>query len=426
MTENESRKRRNLAVELADPVFRKEYLHSRDFKFWDILKYMYQPVLANKKICAAHIAYAFADGILPLFSVLIVYLIVEIIQSPGANLQQLLITIGIYGLLFFIFSTLAAQLKHRNYTYFMRLRMDWLNRALSQYMKMDYGLYENVEFLDDVGNWDRSVASNNNGIEGIWHKTFEMGGTIISCILLGILLASRSLLIVLVAIVFVIASYLIQRNVTGYKHSRREELTRVRRRIGKITEAASDFRYGKDLRLFKFSGKFKELLEPLVRAYEKLIKAFTLRSFQLSFVESLTLVAIDLVSLVVLIRSFLNGVITLATLVMLLSAVTLFIALMQKLAESLAFVKEESMYVDDTIDFLEADLKSAGGTAELTGSGPVHVLFEDVSFSYPGSDKLILDRLNLEIKPGERLALVGVNGAGKTTLVKLLCGLYLP
>ena len=94
-----------------------------------------------------------------------------------------------------------------------------------------------------------------------------------------------------------------------------------------------------------------ELLQPLVKTYEKLLKLFTLRSLQLSFIESLALVLIDLVSLLILINSFLQGGITLATLVMLLSAVTVFSALMQKLAESMAFVKEESMYVDDTIDF---------------------------------------------------------------------------
>ncbi|MDD2364298.1 MAG: ABC transporter ATP-binding protein [Eubacteriales bacterium] len=426
MNSNAPQKRKNLALDLADAEFRKEYLHSRDFKLWDILKYMYKPVLANPKICLASIGYALADGILPLFSVLIFYLLVEIIQSPGANLQQILLATGVYALLFFAFSTVATQLKNRNYTFFMRLRMQWLNQALNQYMTMDYGLYENVEFLDDFGNWDRSVSNNVQGIEGIWHRIFEMGGTVVSCLILGILLATQSPLIVIVAIVFLIVSYLIQRHVTGFRHSRREELTRVRRRTGKITEAASDFRYGKDLRLFKFSGKFMELLQPLVKTYEKLLKLFTLRSLQLSFIESLALVLIDLSSLLILINSFLQGGITLATLVMLLSAVTVFSALMQKLAESMAFVKEESMYVDDTIDFLEADLKSSGGSAELSGNGPVHVQFENVSFSYPASDKLVLDKLNLEIKPGERLALVGVNGAGKTTLVKLLTGLYLP
>ena len=51
---------------------------------------------------------------------------------------------------------------------------------------------------------------------------------------------------------------------------------------------------------------------------------------------------------------------------------------------------------------------------------------ENVSFRYPGSDAEIIHNMNLTIRPGERLAIVGLNGAGKTTLVKLLCGFYDP
>ncbi|GHA25821.1 ABC transporter ATP-binding protein [Streptomyces purpurascens] len=54
------------------------------------------------------------------------------------------------------------------------------------------------------------------------------------------------------------------------------------------------------------------------------------------------------------------------------------------------------------------------------------IRFEDVTFTYPGAPRPVLSRLNLTIRPGERLAIVGVNGAGKTTLIKLLAGLYTP
>ena len=52
--------------------------------------------------------------------------------------------------------------------------------------------------------------------------------------------------------------------------------------------------------------------------------------------------------------------------------------------------------------------------------------FREVSFVYPGSSRAILERLDLRIAPGERIALVGENGQGKTTIVKLLTRLYDP
>lgn len=57
---------------------------------------------------------------------------------------------------------------------------------------------------------------------------------------------------------------------------------------------------------------------------------------------------------------------------------------------------------------------------------PPVVRFERVSFRYPDTERLVLDELSLEIRPGELIALVGMNGAGKSTLIKLLAGLYAP
>lgn len=52
--------------------------------------------------------------------------------------------------------------------------------------------------------------------------------------------------------------------------------------------------------------------------------------------------------------------------------------------------------------------------------------FEHVSFAYPGTERLVLEDVDLTLAPGSVVAIVGENGAGKTTLVKLLCGMYRP
>ena len=54
------------------------------------------------------------------------------------------------------------------------------------------------------------------------------------------------------------------------------------------------------------------------------------------------------------------------------------------------------------------------------------ITFDHVSFAYPGTERVVLDDVNLHLRPGSVVAIVGENGAGKTTLVKLLCGLYPP
>jgi ATP-binding cassette subfamily B protein len=54
------------------------------------------------------------------------------------------------------------------------------------------------------------------------------------------------------------------------------------------------------------------------------------------------------------------------------------------------------------------------------------IRFEHVSFAYPDTERTVLDDVNLHLRAGSVVAIVGENGAGKTTLVKLLCGLYQP
>jgi len=75
-------------------------------------------------------------------------------------------------------------------------------------------------------------------------------------------------------------------------------------------------------------------------------------------------------------------------------------------------------------DYAASLLRHADGTvpAQLADG----IRFDHVSFAYPGTDRLVLDDVNLHLRPGTVVAIVGENGAGKTTLVKLLCRLYQP
>ncbi len=75
------------------------------------------------------------------------------------------------------------------------------------------------------------------------------------------------------------------------------------------------------------------------------------------------------------------------------------------------------------IDSPRVDLKAG---RRLDGPLAKPIVFENVSFTYPGAERPALADLSLSLRPGERVALVGENGAGKTTLVKLLMGLYRP
>ena len=73
-----------------------------------------------------------------------------------------------------------------------------------------------------------------------------------------------------------------------------------------------------------------------------------------------------------------------------------------------------------------ADSLTKNTDAEIPDKLQSGIRFDHVSFSYPGTDTIVLNDINLELEPGSVVAIVGENGAGKSTLVKLLCQMYQP
>ena len=80
-------------------------------------------------------------------------------------------------------------------------------------------------------------------------------------------------------------------------------------------------------------------------------------------------------------------------------------------------------YLPDFLDVGQTDREGGRTAPSKIERG---VAMESVEFTYPGSDAPALSGIDLEVRPGETIALVGENGAGKTTLTKLLLGLYEP
>ena len=113
---------------------------------------------------------------------------------------------------------------------------------------------------------------------------------------------------------------------------------------------------------------------------------------------------------------------------MLTRAVQQFSWRLEQIMRSLGTLHEEALYLGDLFEFLERiapeEPPSNGEDVAIPANLPLR--FENVFFRYPSAEQDVLKGVSLELKAGERIALVGENGAGKTTLVKLMMGLYRP
>ncbi len=87
---------------------------------------------------------------------------------------------------------------------------------------------------------------------------------------------------------------------------------------------------------------------------------------------------------------------------------------------------EDNLYLSNLYEYLEQSVPEVRGALQKGPQPGDGVRFEQVSFRYPDSEEPALQQINLHLKPGDSLALVGENGSGKTTLIKLLTRLYRP
>ncbi len=130
----------------------------------------------------------------------------------------------------------------------------------------------------------------------------------------------------------------------------------------------------------------------------------------------------------VLVYRALHGLLTIGQVTFLAGSLAGFSAQLQTVFSIFTNIADQALYLTDLFDFLAMKPKIFNAKNALPAPQPIRhgIEFRNVSFAYPGSDRMVLKNVNLRISAGERIALVGANGQGKTTLVKLMTRLYEP
>jgi len=144
-------------------------------------------------------------------------------------------------------------------------------------------------------------------------------------------------------------------------------------------------------------------------------------------IVSLLKIAYTSFVVVTLVLGFLAGKIGLGVLVSILNSIGNLFSILAEASCSVSRLGQRTSEIGYFREFLDFEEQARGKEALPPGHELEHdIVFENVTFRYPGTGRDVLRDLSFRIRAGEKVALVGVNGAGKSTIVKLLCGLYAP
>ena len=378
----------------------------------------------NKALFIWFSVYTIAAAIYPFFGIVLPKLLIgELVLGELANISTVAKIIGGYFILASIFVFIKSYTANCAYPRITRLRIDYVGEIFDKIVSADYQYMEDSTFFDKNERAIVATSSNSNGVEGVYHKLFDIPAVTISILILIVLIGRINPLILLGLIVNLLVTIYISRKVHNFEYKRKEQLAKADRKKRYYYETTHDFSYGKDIRLYGLSGRILSNYNKEINGYLAVKKQILNKEYILGMIGLFTLLLSDVLTYGILIQKVVNGM-SIADFSMYLAAVISLSSMLKNFSEQISFVINETHYIYDFYNFLDRDLGEKGGENEAIKDGTLEIEFDNVSFKYPNTDQYIIKNLNFKINKGERLAIVGVNGAGKSTIVKLMIGLF--
>jgi ATP-binding cassette subfamily B protein len=318
---------------------------------------------------------------------------------------------------------LGAYMGYGRNLFVRRVQLEAERRLLQQASRVDVGHFDNSDWHDRLARAKRDVSWRPGDLT--W-SVLGLSGNIATILLMAGLLASLHWVLVLLAIVAAILSLALERTVTAKLYEFFYKETPEEREREYLADLLVQPRNTKELRAYVLAdyllGRHRDLSEALFKQREQMYRSGTRISLLTGLVTG---TALALAYVFVAVRG-LAGTIDPGGVVLVIGAFASVSGTLGQISSTFVAVDQHTTFLDDYFSFLDVGpLVPVPARPTPIPSGPIEsVEFDNVSFRYPGGTAPALDGLNLTIRRGELMALVGENGAGKSTLVKLLLRFY--
>lgn len=363
-----------------------------------------------------------------LAELLIVPTILQKVETH-APLTELVLVIIFFASALVLTTCLQTYMSHVAEAPRITIRTAVMNMINHKRMTMSYPYMESSEAEKMCNAAHECCYSNWAAAEAIFTTMTELLKAILGFIIYMVLLCTLHPVLIFIVLITSIISFFSGKHFNEWSYRHKDEESAYITQCHYVERSSKDRKLAKDLRIFgmqpwlddlftqaldliyKFNAKEKQQ-ETIARAIDLLftfLRNGIAYGFLITQVLETNMSAAEFLLYFTAIENFTNWINAILTQVVTLHKQSLELCRLREfleLPEHFKFEDGESLLPDTNAEY-EIQLKN-------------------VSFQYPESDHYIFRNINLTLRPGEKLAIVGLNGAGKTTLVKLICGFYDP
>jgi ATP-binding cassette subfamily B protein len=382
----------------------------------------------NPPLLVAGIVLRLFRAVLPLailwVSKLIVDAVVRWITHHTGNLTAIWELVGIELLLavasdiFARANTLCDSLLADRFTNIVSLRL------MDHATQLDLASLEDPDFYDKLERARRQTT----GRLGLLTALFNMGQDMLTLATLsgGLLVFSPWLMVLLV--VAVIPTFLGETHFTSLAYSVLHRRTPERRMLDYLRFLGASTFSAKEVKVFGLGPHLTDRYQSLSEGIYTENKAISKKRAVYGSLLNLISTGGYYGAYAVVLTKILGGGISFGTFTFLTGAFARSRAYIEKILSGFNDISEQALYVKDLFEFFEMQPTIRSAPSAIPAPRPIRsgFQFENVSFSYPGSARRVVQNISFGLDRGEKIALIGENGAGKTTIVKLLARLYDP
>lgn len=319
----------------------------------------------------------------------------------------------------------GSQWRRQNVLY------NWVEKRMEKAFTMDYKNLEKPDVLNLIDRARYVTEDSGNGFSGMYNNIPTLMRNLFTIITtIGTIAVLNPILILAMSVCAFIQYKILDITKKIDKEKYTDVMNPIWRKLAYISNSTNDFEYAKDIRIFRLQDFINKKTDEVNTEAHRISKKMFNRWILSATAMNLFSMASQAVFYGWLVCSIRNGSINIGDVILFIGIAAAFNENVVQIFDVFVDLKRVSLEIDEYRSFIEYPDEiydgSAGEIMENVDCDKFEFEFENVSFKYPGQEKYALKDINLVIKAGERLAVVGNNGAGKTTMVKLLMRLYEP